>query len=126
MKVKNKNQNLEHAHEFKKIQECCGSVSGKAVWDCESMMAYFLRLSGMYSGQKKESGRTEKLIGRGSYVISLSRYVEGAECSPASFMAGCNGKLVHANLFGYNTRQLQLTPEVKTEGYWDKRNVSES
>jgi hypothetical protein len=27
----------------------------------------------------------------------------------------CNGKLVHANLFGYSTHQLQLTPNVKSE-----------
>ena len=31
MKIKNKNQNLEQAYEFRKSWECCRSVSGKAV-----------------------------------------------------------------------------------------------
>jgi hypothetical protein len=83
------------------------------------MMTYLLRLSGMYSGRKKERGRTTKPIGRGSYVISLSRCVDGTNndlhCSWRGIDEVCNGELVHANSFGYNTHQLQLTPEVKSE-----------
>jgi hypothetical protein len=42
------------------------------------MIAYLLGLSGMYSGRKKGKAWTGKLIGRGSYVMSWTRCVDGA------------------------------------------------
>jgi hypothetical protein len=43
------------------------------------MIAYLLGLSGMCSGRKKGRGRTGKLRGRRSYVVSWTRCVDGAE-----------------------------------------------
>jgi hypothetical protein len=43
------------------------------------MIAYLFGFSGMYSGRKKGRARTGKLIGRGSYVMSWTRCVDGAE-----------------------------------------------